>query len=86
MTPADPQSSRRRRSWTVLAELRVDDRLAGLGDRCRRLEWGLDNADNDPTLVFSGLRFADVMPLALRVPAVARSIAKLPSDWRWPDE
>jgi hypothetical protein len=82
-----PQSSPRfRRSWTVLAELRVDDRLARLGDRCRLLELGLDNADRDPALVFSDLRYRDVMPVAMHVPAVARAIAKLPADWRWADE
>lgn len=57
-----------------------------LGQRCRQLEAGLDNLDNDPRLVFDDLRYRDVLAVALRDPVVARVVGQLPDGFRWADE
>lgn len=61
-------------------------RLAELPARCRELEAGLYNDEGDPTTLFDGLRYADVMRVAVRDAAVGRAIARLPETWRWADE
>ncbi|HEY8648903.1 MAG TPA: hypothetical protein VIM50_05950 [Candidatus Limnocylindria bacterium] len=62
------------------------ERIAALGRRCRLLEAGLDNSDNDPELIFGGVPYGAAMLTALRDPAVARAMAQLPATWRWSGE
>jgi hypothetical protein len=59
-------------------------RVAELGAQCRLLELDLYNNENDAEPLFSGLPYKDVMGVALRDPVVARVLARLPTDWRWP--
>jgi hypothetical protein len=66
--------------------LAIDERLSTLPSRCRDLELGLYNDENDPDPLFRDLPYAGVMAIALRDPVVARVLTRLPSSWRWPDE
>ncbi len=65
----------------AIRALRIRRRLKELPDRCSALLAGLDNSEDDPTLVLGGLPYGDVMQLAIRYPSVRAAVAALPADW-----
>lgn len=48
---------------------------------CQLLVAGLHNSDDDPTLVFEGLDYGEVMRLALRDLDVRAAVSRLPADF-----
>lgn len=56
-------------------------RRANFRRRCELLLAGLDNSENTAELVFRGMSFSEIVPIALRDPTVWRVFTQVPFDY-----
>lgn len=68
---------------TIGQQLETERRLRDLPIRCARLLAGLDNSENDATLVFDGLPWSGVVRAAIADRQVWLALRKCATEPRW---
>jgi len=71
---------------TIGEELEIERRLRDLPMRCARLLAGLDNAEDDATLVFDGLPWSRVAKAVITDRDVWRALPRCATQPRWTEQ